>query len=78
MATITVQRLCRGDVSLLSVWKNALELFVFNKSAMNSSHEFALVVLTDQANWVGYGSSLLPHVYPSIVLQLYEQPSAGN
>ena len=39
-------------MTLLSVWKNALELFVFNKSAMNSNHEFALVVLTDQANWV--------------------------
>ena len=29
-----------------------MELFVFNKSQLNKNHEFALVVLTEQANWV--------------------------
>ena len=29
-----------------------MELFVFNKSQLNKNHEFGLVVLTDQANWV--------------------------
>lgn len=36
---------------MLTVWKNAMELFVFNKSQLNKNHEFGLVVLTDQANW---------------------------
>ena len=42
----------RGEVSLLSVWKNALELFVWNKSALNSDHEFAIVILKETAHWV--------------------------
>ena len=42
----------RGDIDLLTVWKNALTQFVFNKSMLNNQHEFALVILTDQANWV--------------------------
>lgn len=42
----------RGDIDLLTVWKNALTQFVFNKSLLNNQHEFSLVVLTDQANWV--------------------------
>ena len=44
----------RGDVPLLTCLKNALQLFVYNKSVMNSDHEFALVVLTHEANWVGH------------------------
>ena len=42
----------RGDIPLLVVWKNALELFVWNKNAMNPDHEFALIVLTRGADWV--------------------------
>ena len=42
----------RGDIDLLTVWKNALTQFVFNKSMLNNQHEFSLVILTDQANWV--------------------------
>ena len=42
----------RGDMSLLTVWKNALELFVQNKSALNSEHEFAIVILKESAHWV--------------------------
>ena len=39
--------------SLLSLWKNALELFVWNKSLINSKHEFAIVLLEDkEAIWV--------------------------
>jgi hypothetical protein len=38
-------------VSLLTCLKNALRLFVYNKTLMNSEHEFALVVLTSEANW---------------------------
>ena len=39
--------------SLLSLWKNALELFVWNKSLINSKHEFAIVLLEDkEAVWV--------------------------
>ena len=48
---------CRGSVSLLTCLKNALRLFVYNKSVMNPDHEFALVVLTDQANWVNMYSN---------------------
>ena len=45
----------RGNVSLLACLKNALQLFVYNKSVMNPEHEFALVVLTQEAHWVrGY------------------------
>ena len=39
---------------LLTCLKNALRLFVHNKSVMNGDHEFALVVLTQEANWVGH------------------------
>ena len=45
----------RGDLSLLSVWKSALELFVHNKSMINSKHEFAIVILKDSAQWVRCG-----------------------
>ena len=41
-----------SDVSILLLWKSALELFVWNKSMLNSEHQFALVVLTDTAHWV--------------------------
>jgi len=47
----TVRSKERGEVSLLSVWKNALELFVQNKSALNSDHEFAIVILKETAHW---------------------------
>lgn len=40
------------SVSLLTCLKNALRLFLYNKSTMNPEHEFALVVLTNEANWV--------------------------
>lgn len=39
--------------SLLSLWKNALELFVWNKSLINSKHEFAIILLEDkEAVWL--------------------------
>ena len=40
------------SVVLLTCLKNALRLFIYNKSLMNPEHEFALVVLTSEANWV--------------------------
>jgi len=43
----------RGELSLLQVWKSALELFVHNKSMINKKHEFAIVILKDSAQWVG-------------------------
>jgi hypothetical protein len=48
----TVTSKDKGDVDLLTIWKSALNQFVFNKSEVGSNHEFALVVLTDKANWV--------------------------
>ncbi|CAI8037275.1 BRISC and BRCA1-A complex member 1 [Geodia barretti] len=50
--TIPVKSQSKGtSVSLLTCLKNALRLFVYNKTLMNSEHEFALVVLTSEANW---------------------------
>ncbi len=37
---------------MLTVWKNALELFVWNKHLLNKQHEFAVVILRDKAEWV--------------------------
>ncbi len=37
---------------MLTVWKNALELFVWNKHLMSKDHEFAVVILRDKAEWV--------------------------
>ncbi|XP_064402485.1 BRISC and BRCA1-A complex member 1-like [Halichondria panicea] len=41
----------RGGVSMLTVWKNALELFVWNKHHLSKDHEFAVVILRDKAEW---------------------------
>ncbi|KAL5497024.1 hypothetical protein EMCRGX_G013417 [Ephydatia muelleri] len=49
--TMSVKSKDKGDIPLLVVWKNALELFVWNKNAMNPDHEFALIVLTRGADW---------------------------
>ncbi|XP_065907914.1 BRISC and BRCA1-A complex member 1-like [Dysidea avara] len=39
--------------TLLFLWKNALELFVWNKSLINPKHEFAIVLLEDKvAVWL--------------------------
>ena len=43
---------CRGEVSMLQVWKNALELFVWNKHLINNEHEFAIVIMREKAEWV--------------------------
>ena len=45
----------RDELSLLSVWKNALEMFVHNKSMISKKHEFAVVILKDSAQWVSQG-----------------------
>ena len=37
---------------MLTVWKNALELFVWNKHHLSKDHEFAVVILRDKAEWV--------------------------
>jgi hypothetical protein len=42
----------RGELSLLNVWKNALEMFIHNKNMINNKHEFAIVILRDTAEWV--------------------------
>lgn len=56
---VSYTNVCRGNVSLLACLKNALQLFVQNKSNMNPEHEFAVVVLTQEAHWVrGYLSLL--------------------
>lgn len=36
---------------MLQVWKNALELFVWNKHLINKEHEFAVVIMRDKAEW---------------------------
>ena len=63
--------ICRGDVSLLSVWKSGLEMFVHNKSKLNPSHEYSLVVLTDQANWVGHIHTVMYTLLYILLLILY-------
>ena len=42
----------RGELPLLEVWKNALQLFVWNKHLINKKHEFAIVILNEKAQWV--------------------------
>ena len=42
----------RGELPLLDVWKNALQLFVWNKHLINKKHEFAIVILNEKAQWV--------------------------
>ena len=42
----------RGELPLLDVWKNALQLFVWNKHFINKKHEFAIVILNEKAQWV--------------------------
>ena len=44
--------LYRGDLPLLDVWKNALQLFVWNKHFISKKHEFAIVILNEKAQWV--------------------------
>ena len=62
MCRVPFHFVLRGEVSLLKVWKNALELFVWNKSSMNSNHEFALVILKDKANWVSHHVHTYTHI----------------
>ena len=42
----------RGELPLLDVWKNALQLFVWNKHLISKKHEFAIVILNEKAQWV--------------------------
>ena len=46
-------RLYRGDLNLLSVWKSALTLYIWNKHLLNSEHQFAVVIVGEKAQWVG-------------------------
>lgn len=51
VSTTTANSKKRGDLSLLTVWKSALEMFIHNKNMISKKHEFAIVVLQDNAQW---------------------------
>ena len=64
--------LSRGELSLLSVWKTALEMFVHNKTMINSKHEFAIVILRDKAEWVS-----VPNLAAAIVVKYSQSLAEG-
>jgi len=56
----------RGELSLLTVWKNALCMFIHNKNMISKKHEFAIVILRDSAEWVSTCRNVVPNPTGSV------------